>query len=88
MTGLIVRNVNFTQRGESFGEIGFLDGKGGRSATVTALANGQVLEIRRAEVTRLLKEAPNIALAMLTAQSRVVRNAIWSKRRARSSMDI
>jgi CRP/FNR family transcriptional regulator, cyclic AMP receptor protein len=66
--------INILQSGESFGEIGFLDRRAGRSATVTALADGQVLRISRADIERLLNESPKVAIAMLTAQSRLVRN--------------
>jgi len=66
--------INILQRGESFGEISFLDRKGGRSATVTALEDGQVLRIRRNDIDHLLHETPKVAIAMLTAQSRLIRN--------------
>ena len=64
--------INIVQRGECFGEIAFLD-KQGRSATVTALDDGELLVIPRKDIEPLLHSDPKIALGMLTAQVRVVR---------------
>lgn len=65
--------INILQAGESFGEIAFLD-KQGRSATVTALEEGELLMIRRDDIDHVLHSAPKVAIAMLTAQARLVRN--------------
>jgi CRP/FNR family cyclic AMP-dependent transcriptional regulator len=66
--------INILQSGESFGEIGFLDRRHVRSATVTALADAQLLQIRGRDIDALLREAPQVALTMLSAQSRLVRH--------------
>ncbi len=51
-------------RGDYFGEMALLDGAP-RSATVTALSEVQVLEIGRAVFARMLKQEPQLSVALL-----------------------
>jgi CRP/FNR family cyclic AMP-dependent transcriptional regulator len=64
--------VNLMQVGDLFGEVAFLD-RQHRSATVTSLNAGELLVIPRAGLDLLLNRSPKVAIAMLTAQSRLVR---------------
>lgn len=65
--------INILEHNESFGEIGCLDYEKGRSASVTALTDGELLRISGSDMNMILNDTPKVALAMLTAQSRLVR---------------
>lgn len=60
--------------GDSFGEMALLDG-GTRSATVVASTNVLCLRLSRAPFTKMLKDEPDIALAMLRELTRRLRVA-------------
>ncbi|HKU41529.1 MAG TPA: Crp/Fnr family transcriptional regulator [Polyangiales bacterium] len=65
--------MSLMQPGEVFGEIGLLDGEGGRSATVTSLDSCELLVIRRADFLLVLRRSPSIASSLLTVLARRVR---------------
>lgn len=62
------------RRGNSFGEIGLIDGSP-RSATVTAMNSMECYFLPRDAFLAALQESPEIALAMLPALAAMVRSA-------------
>lgn len=66
------RRVAEVGPGDFFGELALLDG-GARTATVTALTDGQVLVLTAAEFAGLLDSEPSVAVRMLPAIGRRLR---------------
>ncbi|HVY61422.1 MAG TPA: DUF1003 domain-containing protein [Planctomycetota bacterium] len=60
--------------GEFFGELSLLDGEP-RSANATALERTELVALERAELLRLLEERPRMAVAVLTATGKRLREA-------------
>ena len=56
--------ITMLKAGDFFGELALLDGKG-RSATVTAMQDSELLTLRRSEFLLLLEKFPPIAIEML-----------------------
>ena len=61
-------------RGDAFGELAMLD-EGPRSATATALAPAELLEIDRGDLLLLVKKSPEAALHLLGAMGAMTRKA-------------
>ena len=56
--------LTMLKSGEFFGELSLLDGKG-RSATVIAMENSELLTLRRAEFLAILERYPQISIELL-----------------------
>lgn len=56
--------ITMLKAGDFFGELALLDGRG-RSATVTAMQDTEMLTLRRSEFLLLLEKFPQIAIEML-----------------------
>lgn len=56
--------LSILKTGDFFGEMSLLDGKG-RSATVTALSETELLILRRSDFLALLEEYPQLAISLL-----------------------
>lgn len=69
---------------EFFGELGLLIGDHARSADATALADGELLELRHEEFQRLVEDSPaRVAYFLRRAITRIVRNEQGLIRRLR-----
>jgi CRP/FNR family transcriptional regulator, cyclic AMP receptor protein len=80
--------LHVAEVGEFFGELSLLDG-GARTATASALDDGELLVVDREDLAQLFRKRPDAALDMLAAMSRMTRksNALLQARVSRNVND-
>jgi CRP-like cAMP-binding protein len=78
--GLPEAKLNVLNKGDFFGEMSLIDGYP-RAATVTALADTEVVELNRWIFLDALRREPGIAVAMLPVLTRRIRQLEESKGR-------
>jgi CRP/FNR family cyclic AMP-dependent transcriptional regulator len=80
--------LHVAEVGEFFGELSLLDG-GARTATASALDDGELLVVDREDLALLFRKRPDAALDMLAAMSRMTRksNALLQARVSRNVND-
>ena len=80
--------LHVAEVGEFFGELSLLDG-GPRTATASALDDGELLIVDREDLQQLFRKRPDAALDMLAAMSRMTRksNAMLQARVSRNVND-
>jgi CRP/FNR family transcriptional regulator, cyclic AMP receptor protein len=80
--------LHVAEVGEFFGELSLLDG-GPRTATASALDDGELLIVDREDLQQLFRKRPDAALDMLAAMSRMTRksNALLQARVSRNVND-
>jgi CRP/FNR family cyclic AMP-dependent transcriptional regulator len=66
--------ITILKAGDFFGEMSLLDGKG-RSATVVAMDEAELLTLRRSEFLLLIEKFPQISIELLKVLAHRIRNA-------------
>jgi CRP/FNR family transcriptional regulator, cyclic AMP receptor protein len=66
--------LSILEDGDFFGELSLLDGKA-RSASVTAIENADVLQLRRGDLLNLLENYPQIAIGLLKEMAARIRRS-------------
>lgn len=76
MTGIDGREtiLSFLERGDFFGEMSLIDGEP-RSASVRTVSDAQMLIIHRESFLQLIRQTPEIAMALLSEMSKRLRKA-------------
>lgn len=76
MTGIDGREtiLSFLERGDFFGEMSLIDGEP-RSASVRTVSDAQMMIIHRESFLQLIRQTPEIAMALLSEMSKRLRKA-------------